>query len=517
MGSRSRTTQQQTQQQTQTQQLDPEIRAAFLGNYNRAVGAANNLQAREFADFTPDQLAAFEATRNAVGAGNASFGAANNALTGLLNFDPGSVGTQALTAQNVQGRSAGDAVLAQAANAGPAAQAQAASINRGDIRQVQAERLRDTDLSAYMNPYTTGVIDTALSDLERSRQMQRGQDAARAAKAGAFGGSRQAVLEAETNRAFDDNAARTVAGLRQSAFQNAQQAAMGDIANQMAAGQFNAGIDANVAAQNAGFTQSANQFNAGQTNQMGQFNAGLQNQVGLANAASQNQMNQFNTGLLADADRFNAGANNQMSQFNAGQDLTAQNMNMQGRLSAGQLGLSAAGQLGQLGALQQQSALQGAAALDAIGAQQQMLAQQRLDAPRNLEQERLGIINQSLGLLDPNMGATVSSSGSSSGSSTTRSGGLGQALGLGMQLWSLSDERAKEDIKPVGGGFYSYKMKGTGDRQVGVLAQEVESRDPGAVVEGADGLKRVNYARATGGLLDGPMEFPKRRRKKGKK
>ncbi|MFN7830044.1 MAG: hypothetical protein ACK5NX_02470, partial [Armatimonadota bacterium] len=235
MGSRSRTTQQQTQQQTQTQQLDPEIRNAFLGNYNRAVGAANNLQAREFADFTPDQLAAFEATRNAVGAGTQSFNAANNALTGLLDFRP----------QQVNPALLGPASEAQAAGAS------ASLVNRGDIRDITAERLRDTDLSAYINPYTTGVIDTSMADLERSRQMQRSQDAARAAKAGAFGGTRQAIVESETNRAFDDNAARTVAGLRSSAFENAQRAAMGDIGNQLTAQQANQGVDLGVGTTNA--------------------------------------------------------------------------------------------------------------------------------------------------------------------------------------------------------------------------------------------------------------------------
>lgn len=524
MGGGSRTRTEQTQQQTQQQVMDPEIRAAFLGNYNRAVGAANNMGVRQFADFTPDQLAAFEATRNAVGAGNQSFDAANGALTGLLNFDPGQISYNPVTAAQAQSRDAGSAVLATAAQAGPAERAAAANINRGDIRQMSAERLRDTDLSAYMNPYTTGVIDSALGDLERSRQMARGTDAARAAKAGAFGGSRQGVLEAETNRAYDDNAARTVAGLRQSAFQNAQQAAMGDIGNQMAAGQFNAGIDANVAGQNAGFLQSSNQFNAGQANDTSRFNAGLSNQTGLANAASQNQMAQFNAGLLADTDRFNVGAQNQMGQFNAGNNLASQQANQNARLASGQLGLSAAGQLGQLGQLRQASGLQGAAALENIGSQQQGLSQARMDAARNIEAERLGLINQSLGFLDPNMGATVNSSGSSRSSSQTReSMGLGQIAGIALQGMALmSDKRAKKDIErvgdnPAGGGFYEYEMKGTGQRQLGVLAQEVEKRDPGAVVEGGDGYKRVNYTRATGGLLDGPVELPKRRKKKGKK
>lgn len=489
-GSRTRTTQEQTQQQTQQQVMDPEIRAAFLGNYNRAVGVANNMGVRQFADFTPDQQAAFEATRNAVGAGNQNFDAASRAMTGLLDFRPERVNPALATATQTA-----PAVQAQAVAAG------ASRVNRGDIRDISAERLRDTDLSAYMNPYTSKVIDVSLADLERSRQMQRAQDAARAAKAGAFGGSRQGVLEAETNRAFDDNAARTVAGLRSSAFENAQRAAMGDIGNQLTAQQANQNVDLGVGTTNAQLGTQASIASAG-----------FANQANLANAAAQNQMAQFNADALNRFGLANQGALNDASRFNS-------QMGLQGA----QFGLTAAGQLGQLGAARQAMGLQGAAALENIGGQQRDLAQARLDAARNLELERLGVINQSLGFLDPNMGATVNSSGSSRGSSTSQtreSMGLGQIAGIALQGMALmSDKRAKEDIErvgdnPAGGGMYRYRMKGTGEEQIGLLAQEVEKRDPGAVVQGDDGYKRVNYTRATGGLLDGPVVVGKRRKKK---
>jgi hypothetical protein len=46
---------------------------------------------------------------------------------------------------------------------------------------------------------------------------------AQAGAANAFGGSRHGIAEAETNRAFADQAARTASGLRQTGYQNAQQ------------------------------------------------------------------------------------------------------------------------------------------------------------------------------------------------------------------------------------------------------------------------------------------------------
>lgn len=82
--------------------------------------------------------------------------------------------------------------------------------------------------------------------------------------------------------------------------------------------------------------------------------------------------------------------------------------------------------------------------------------------------------------------------------------GLGSSLGGGLSgLLALSDERAKEEIEPVGETHdgqtvYSYRYIGDPTPHMGLLAQEVEKRDPGAVVELPDGLKAVNYERALG-------------------
>ena len=99
--------------------------------------------------------------------------------------------------------------------------------------QVSADQLASTDLSPYMNPYTSGVIDTSLADLGRARDMAitGGNSAATFAKA--FGGSRQGVADAETNRGFLDTAAQTVANLRNQNFGQAQDAARYDITNRL--------------------------------------------------------------------------------------------------------------------------------------------------------------------------------------------------------------------------------------------------------------------------------------------
>lgn len=79
--------------------------------------------------------------------------------------------------------------------------------------------------------------------------------------------------------------------------------------------------------------------------------------------------------------------------------------------------------------------------------------------------------------------------------------GAGMNLGLGL-LGFLSDERAKEDIEPVGTLYdgqivYRYRYKGDRRHQIGLIAQEVERRTPEAVFEFNGGLKGVDYKKAT--------------------
>ena len=84
------------------------------------------------------------------------------------------------------------------------------------------------DIQSFQNPFTTQVIDQSLADLDRARQIRLQSDQDAAIGAGAFGGSRSALLEAETNRNFADQAARTATNLRQSGYNNALNAAMQD-------------------------------------------------------------------------------------------------------------------------------------------------------------------------------------------------------------------------------------------------------------------------------------------------
>jgi hypothetical protein len=73
---------------------------------------------------------------------------------------------------------------------------------------------------------------------------------------------------------------------------------------------------------------------------------------------------------------------------------------------------------------------------------------------------------------------------------------------LGGAAIRKSDERIKENIEPIGEvnghNVYEYDFKGEhddGKRHFGVMAQEVEKKDPDAVLNGKDGIKRVNYSK----------------------
>ena len=91
------------------------------------------------------------------------------------------------------------------------------------------------ELGQYTNPYNEQVVNQTMADLERSRLMAQNIGGANAGAANAFGGSRQGVAEAETNRAYADQVARTTSGLRQTGYDNAQNMArQAQISNQAA-------------------------------------------------------------------------------------------------------------------------------------------------------------------------------------------------------------------------------------------------------------------------------------------
>ena len=169
-------------------------------------------------------------------------------------------------------------------------------VDKVNAERVAAGQIAGTDLSAYTNPYESQVVGQSLSDLDRARQMQAMQLNAQATRAGAFGGSRQALMQSELGRNYLDQAARTASGLRQAGFQNAQQLAGQDIAARMQADLANQSTGLQAGTTNAQLAQQINLANQSARNNMTQFNIGNQLQAALANqgatlAGSQQRLN----------------------------------------------------------------------------------------------------------------------------------------------------------------------------------------------------------------------------------
>ena len=114
-----------------------------------------------------------------------------------------------------------------------AAGLQGAMQTAGAGTQYAAPTLAGANLAPYQNPYQQNVIDNSINDMDRARQMTMNQTGAQATSAGAFGGSRHGLVEAEGNRNFMDRAGNLSAQLNQQGFQNAQQGAQFDIGNNM--------------------------------------------------------------------------------------------------------------------------------------------------------------------------------------------------------------------------------------------------------------------------------------------
>ncbi len=170
-------------------------------------------------------------------------------------------------------------------------------------QNVQAGQLANTNLSAYTNPFESQVVDQSLRDIERSRLMAQNQLGAQATSANAFGGSRQGIAEAETNRAFAEQAARTASGLRQAGYNQAQQMAMQDIGTAQQAALANQQANLAAGTTTAGFGQQANLANQAALNQANQFGA---TQAMAAQVANQNALANANQARLQAANQMGA-------------------------------------------------------------------------------------------------------------------------------------------------------------------------------------------------------------------
>lgn len=93
------------------------------------------------------------------------------------------------------------------------------------VSQLQELAQAPLDIGAYMSPYQEAVIDPALRGIQERQDIAQQQAQEAALKAGAFGGSRGTILESEAQRPYIQQAADTEAQLRQAGFEQAAQLA----------------------------------------------------------------------------------------------------------------------------------------------------------------------------------------------------------------------------------------------------------------------------------------------------
>lgn len=181
-------------QQTTQVGVDPATQARYQDIYQRALGLSGQpfipYTGPQIAGFSPDELRAFGAARTRFGQAQA--------------FDP----------------------FAQ----------------RQQLMQAPVPSLLSTDIEAYRSPFEQGVVDVALGDIQRQADIAQQRAQEQAIRAGAFGGSRGAILEAEAARPYAEQVARVAPQLRQAGFEQAQRAAESDIERQLRQQQFQANL-----------------------------------------------------------------------------------------------------------------------------------------------------------------------------------------------------------------------------------------------------------------------------------
>lgn len=256
----------------------------------------------------------------------------------------------------------------------------------------------------YMSPYQQNVIDIQAREARRQGDISRGAEQARLAQAGAYGGSRQAIMEAERQRNLGTQIGDIQERGLQSAYDRAvqqrmQEAQLGLQAQQYGEQARQFGTTTGLQAQQ--FGEQSRQFGAQQglsaAQLAAQFGLDAQKAMELSRQFGYGQQmtaNQLQAQFGLDAQKANQLAQLQAATANQRAGMEAQQMAEQSKQFGANLGLqgigqqlAAAGQLGSLGTQQFGTQLQGINALLGAGTQQQATEQAAIDAQLRQFQE----------------------------------------------------------------------------------------------------------------------------------
>jgi len=358
--------------QTVQQSNIPEYARPYFEDIMTRGTTASNVQYQPYtgertAPFTPLQQQAFEGVQNLgpsplIGAGAGLTGLAAGQAAQASQYQP-MAPQQTYQAPQYQGMGieylGTQAPQLQQFGMGPAERVRTGSFAQPGTAE------------AYMSPYMQNVVDVQQREAQRQADIARTQRGAQAVGAGAFGGSRQAIMEAEAARNLALQKGDIQAQGLQSAFQQAQQGYQTDAARRLQAALANQQAGLTTGQQNLQALLQTQGLGAQTGMQAQQLNQAAQlqaQQQALGQSQAANQFAQQNAQLAAQYGLAGLQAGEQSRQFGA-------NLGMQGAGMLGQLG----GQFGQLG---QQAFGQQAGALQAqqqAGAIQQAQTQQQRD------------------------------------------------------------------------------------------------------------------------------------------
>jgi hypothetical protein len=274
-------------------------------------------------------------------------------------------------------------------------------------------------LESYMSPYQQAVTDIEKREAIRASQMQTPEMGAAAARAGARGGTREALIEAERQRNLSQQLGDIQARGSQAGFQQAREAFEADRAARLQQAQFGLGafqaqeqarqraaeMGLSAAQQNAAAQQAAEQFRQSAFQQT-EAARQAQAQFGIsgfqAQEAARQQQAQFNLQAQQAADQARQRAA-ELGLSAQQQTDAARQAEQQFRMQADQFNIEQQRQRALLGleglAADRAGMAQRLAAaelLSGLGGQQQSLDLQRLGAQMGVGAERRGLMQRGL-------------------------------------------------------------------------------------------------------------------------
>jgi hypothetical protein len=313
----------------------------------------------------------------------------------------------------------------------------------GPAERVGTKSFTDQGIAqAYMDPYMQNVVDIQQREAQRQADISGTQRGAQAVKSGAFGGSRQAIMDAEAARNLATQKGDIQATGQQAAYRNAL-------------AQFNAeqgiGLQGQMANQQAGLTVGGQ--NLGALLGVQSLGSGQNLQSQLANQGAGLNAQQ----MYEQSRQFGSGQGMTAAQLGAQYGLSGQQLGEQSRqygaglgLQGLQTGLQAAGTLGQLGGQQFQQGMDINKLRSAYGGMEQALNQKGLDVKYQDWLNEQNYPYKQIGFYTDVQRGTPTGSSSVTNMYQPQGSGLQDLASLGMTSYALSKYMAEGGVTSQG-------------------------------------------------------------------